>query len=195
MRRIVTTMWITMDGLVDGDGGAEINWLRGDSQLMRYEISLVEGADTLLLGRKTFNDFASYWPRMARGTVPEADRLPMPEVLQRAYGRRLDAMDKVVVSASGNAADWQHSRAMRSLDQHDVLALKQETGGDIVVYGSLSLVNELAGQGLIDEYQLLVHPIYLGKGTPLFSSGAVGLRLVAVEPFESGVVLMTYRPE
>lgn len=78
MRKIVLSAWITLDGYVAGPDDDKMERLHGDAQMMEYEQSLVDAADTLLLGRKTFNDFLSYWPVLAQGAEPGAHPLPMP---------------------------------------------------------------------------------------------------------------------
>jgi dihydrofolate reductase len=83
MRKIVLSAWITLDGYVAGPDDDKMEWLRGDAQMMEYEQSFVDAVDTLLLSRKTFNDFSSYWPSLAHGGEPGAHPLPMPVEQQR----------------------------------------------------------------------------------------------------------------
>ncbi|MGH7357465.1 MAG: dihydrofolate reductase family protein [Candidatus Rokuibacteriota bacterium] len=104
MRQIILSAWTTLDGFVAAPDGT-MGWLRGDDEMMAYEQSFVDGADTLLLGRVTFGDFAGYWPRVAKGEAPE-DGQPVPDAQQQAYARRLEAMEKIVVSAVGDVAEW-----------------------------------------------------------------------------------------
>jgi dihydrofolate reductase len=189
MSRILVSMWTTLDGLVAGPGD-EMGWLRGDAQMMVYEQSFVGAADTLMLGRKTFGDFAGYWPAAARDTAPKAGM----EEMQRNYARRVDAMKKIAVSASGDVAEWGITRVLDRIEEEEIQRLKDEAEGDIVIYGSLSVVDALSMLGLIDEYHLLVHPIVLGDGKSMFDrSRPLRLELASVEPFETGVVLMKYR--
>ncbi|MPZ96322.1 MAG: dihydrofolate reductase [Propionibacteriales bacterium] len=188
MRKIIVSMWTTLDGLVAGPDD-EMDWLHPDDQMQAYENELVASADTLLLGRITHADFAGAWPEMA------ADPSTSDEV--RAYARRVDSMAKMVVSKSGRTADWNNTELLPELRPQTVRSLKEQDGHDIVVYGSLSVVGTLAALGLVDEYHLLVHPTVLHEGKPLFAPalGAVSLGLLSADPFASGVVLMRYRPE
>ncbi|MFF0234013.1 dihydrofolate reductase family protein [Micromonospora sp. NPDC005254] len=187
MPKIVVSMWITLDGFVAGPDD-EMDWLLADDQLQRYERDLVESAGSLMLGRVTHADFASYWPVAARN--------PDEPAAVRGYAQRLDALEKIVVSASGNIADWKGTRRIARIDPDEIAEIKRESGGDIVVYGSLTVIRSLADLRLIDEIHLLVHPLFLRQGKALFDAGRppVRLDLVSAEPFESGVVLMTYRP-
>ncbi|MCF0093756.1 dihydrofolate reductase family protein [Micromonospora sp. MH99] len=187
MPKIVVSMWITLDGFVAGPND-EMDWLLADDQLQTYERDLVESAGSLLLGRITHADFAGYWPVAARN--------PDEPAAVRGYAQRLDALEKIVVSASGNIADWKGTRRIARVDPDEIAEIKRASGGDIVVYGSLAVIRSLADLRLIDELHLLVHPLFLRQGRALFDGGRppARLALVSAEPFESGVVLMTYHP-
>jgi dihydrofolate reductase len=160
--------------------------------MMEYEQSFVDAADTLLFGRNTFNDFSSYWPPLAQGEGPGAHPLPMPIEQQRQYARTIDAMKKIVVSASGKVAAWRNVNVLSTVDAAHVAGLKREPGKNIAMYGSLSVVRALSKLGLIDEYELLMHPNFVGRGKPLFDSPIDALEFKSAHPFRSGVVLMKY---
>ena len=135
MRKIVPSAWITLDGCIACPED-KMEWLRGDAQMMEYEQQFVDAADTLFLGRKTFNDFSSYWPALAHGAEPGAHPLPMPLEQQRQYARTIDPRKKIVVSASGKEADWRNVSVVSTIDQTQIARLKREPGKDIVMYGS-----------------------------------------------------------
>lgn len=178
-------MWITLDGFVAGlDDGME--WLEVDDQMMRYEQSFVDNAGTLLLGRVTFNDFAGYWPEVAKNNTIDPR--------QQAYASRLNELEKIVVSDTGSIAVWNNTKQLPIINRQEIVAIKKQPGKDIIIYGSLSIVNALAELDLIDEYHLLVHPLYLRKGKPLFktSGPVINLETVSSEIFSSGVALMKY---
>ncbi|MEV4121998.1 dihydrofolate reductase family protein [Micromonospora sp. NPDC049645] len=187
MRKIVVSMWATLDGFVAGPND-EMDWLLPDEQLQKYEQDLVDNASALLLGRVTHRDFAGHWPRVAQ----DPDQ---PDEV-RGYAQRLDALEKFVVSASGDTATWGDSRRLSQVDPDEIADIKAGAGGDVVVYGSLTLIRSLADLRLIDELHLLVHPLFLRQGKALFGGGQppARLELVSVEPFASGVVLLKYRP-
>ncbi|MGI5521433.1 dihydrofolate reductase family protein [Micromonospora sp. CA-259024] len=187
MRKIVVSMWTTLDGFVAGPDD-EMDWLLVDDQLQKYERELVDHAGSLLLGRVTHADFAGYWPAAAQNPDEPDD--------VRGYAQRIDALEKIVVSASGNTATWKNTRRLTHVDPDEIIELKREPGGDIVVYGSLTVIQSLADHRLIDEIHLLVHPLYLRHGKALFNSEQppARLRLMSAEPFASGVVLMKYQP-
>lgn len=188
MGKIIVSMWITLDGFVAGPQD-EMDWLRLDERVQNYERELVDSAGSLLLGRITHGDFADYWPQAAQNPE-EPDEV-------RGYARRVDAMDKIVVSASGNTAEWQNTRRLERIDPDEINDLKLDSDGDIVVYGSLGVIRSLTEHGLVDEFHLLVHPVYLRHGKALFDGDGppATLSLISAEPFASGVILMKYRTE
>lgn len=189
MPRIITTTWVTLDGFIAGPNG-EMDWVGQfyDEAMGTYEGNLVNAADTLLLGRVTYESFAGSWPH-----VPDNPDVSEGE---KAYARRLNAMRKVVVSRTLDRAEWNNSTLLREVTPEAIEQLKREAGGDMVIYGSASLVHALTNLGAIDEYQLLVHPVILGGGKPLFGDikDQVTLKLVNTKTHPSGVVLLTYQP-
>jgi dihydrofolate reductase len=185
MRKLIVSMWITLDGFVAGTDDS-MDWLQVNDQMMEYEKSFVDNADTLLLGRNTFNNFAGYWPTVAREDNGEPR--------QRAYAKRLDELEKIVISETEEVAEWANTERLSSIDKQVIINIKQRPGKDIITYGSLSVVNTLAELNLIDEYHLLVHPLYLREGKSLFKKGGatIALELISSKAFRSGVVLMKY---
>jgi dihydrofolate reductase len=186
MRKIIVTMWISLDGFIAGPNEA-MDWVLVDDQMGKYEDSMVSNADTLLLGRVTYDSFAGAWPYVPDN--PEASEG------EKQYARIVNALQKVVFSKSLEKAEWHNSKLLRAINSAEIEKLKQEPGKDIVIYGSASIVQQLTNLGLIDEYQLLVHPIVLGSGKHLFKDvSKTNLKLVETKTFSSGVVLLTYQP-
>jgi dihydrofolate reductase len=188
MRKIVLTEWISLDGYVAGpDNNMSFVGESFNDEMGQYEDAYVTGGDTLMLGRVTYDSFAGSWPY-----VP--DKADAPEE-EKAYARKLNAMRKIVFSRTLASADWNNSLLLREIDPGSIKQLKQEQGKNILMYGSASIVQQLTNLGLIDEYQLLVHPVVLGGGKPLLKDIAETqrLKLVSARPFKSGVVLLTYQ--
>ncbi len=189
MRKVIVTMWVTLDGFIAGPNG-EMNWVTDlfDEEMGKYEDDLVSTADTLLLGRVTYQSFAGAWPK-----VPENPSASKGEV---EYAHKLNAMRKIVFSKTLEKAEWNNSRLVREIIPEEIKRMKQEPGKDIVIYGSASIVQALTNFGLIDEYQLLVHPVVLGDGKPLFKDikDRVNLKLVKTKTHHSGVVGLYYQP-
>lgn len=181
MRRIIAQLLTSLDGVVEAPETWHFDYW--NDEMERAVFGLFERADALLVGRGTYEIFAASWP--SRGSdVPLADRI--------------NAMPKLVASTRLTSVDWQNS----SVIQGDVVTalreLKQLPGGDIFLCGSPSLVRSLLGDGVLDELNLLVHPLVLGAGKRLFDdyrSAKTALRLTTVEHFHTGVLNLTYSAE
>jgi dihydrofolate reductase len=190
VRKIIVTMWVTLDGFIAGPNN-EMSFVGElyDAAMGKYEDDLVSAADTLLLGRVTYESFAGSWPY-----VPDRPGADPGEV---AYARKLNAMRKIVFSRTLPSVEWNNSTLLREIVPEEIKQLKQEPGRDMVIYGSASVIQALTNYGLIDEYQLLVHPFLLGDGKRLFDNikQKVDLKLVNTEARSSGVVVLTYQPK
>ncbi len=189
MRKLIVTMWVTLDGFIAGPDG-DMQWVGAiyDEAMGKYEDDLVSGADTLVLGRVTYESFAGSWPK-----VPDN---PSVSEGEKAYARKLNALRKIVFSRSLDKVEWNNSTLVREINPQEIEKMKQAPGKDMVIYGSASIVQALMNLGLIDEYQLLVHPVILGGGKPLFKNikDQHNLKLVKAEPRNSGVVVLYYQP-
>jgi dihydrofolate reductase len=190
MRKIITTTWVTLDGYIAGPHG-EMDWIGEiyDEAMGLYESELVSSADTLLLGRVTYQSFAGSWPH-----VPDNPNVSEGE---KAYARTLNAMRKIVFSRTLESVEWHNSTLRKEVVAEEIEQLKQEPGRDILIYGSASIVQTFTNHGLIDEYQVLVHPVILGGGKPLFQDikRQVKLKLVNSRTHPSGVVVLSYQPK
>ena len=188
MRKIITTTWVTLDGFIAGPNG-EMDWVIVDDEMGQYEDNVVSAADTLLLGRVTYQSFAGAWPH-----VPDS---PTASPGEKEYARKLNAMRKIVFSRTLPTVEWNNSSLMKEVLPEAITKLKQEPGRDMLIYGSASIVQTLTNLGLIDEYQLLVHPVVLGSGKPLFQDikDRRKLQLVKTKTFPSGVIGLYYQPD
>jgi dihydrofolate reductase len=183
MGKLIVSMWVTLDGFIAGPNN-EMDWV---IPLGDYQSDLVGTADTLLLGRVTYESFAGSWP-----FVP--DNPDAPEELKE-YARTVNSLRKVVYSKSLNEVTWHNSTLKREIAAADIVALKEQAAKNIVIYGSASIVQALTNLGLIDQYQLLVIPVILGGGRPLFANikERVNLKLVTTKTDPSGVVILYYQ--
>ena len=189
MGKIITTTWVTLDGYIAGPNG-EMDWVAEhyDAAMAVYETEIVSQADTLLLGRVTYQSFAGSWPH-----VPDS---PNASEGEKAYARMLNAMRKIVFSRSLESVEWNNSTLRKEVVPEEIEQLKQESGRDMLIYGSASIIQTLTNMGLIDEYQVLVHPLIVGGGKPLFHNigHQVKLKLVNTKTHPSGVVVLSYQP-
>jgi dihydrofolate reductase len=156
-----------------------------------YNAERLRTADTLLLGRTMYNQSKGYWPTLVDD--------PNAPAIEREVSRLLNAIDKVVISDSmtpGETAPWQNStRIIKREDAHKQIAkLKNETRKDILLFGSRILWNDLLGHGLVDELHLMIAPVVLAAGTPIFDNKpSASFRLIDSQTWkDSGLVLIRY---
>ena len=186
MRKIITTTWVSLDGFIAGPNG-EMDWVMVDEEMGKYEDDAVSAADTLLLGRVTYQSFAGAWPY-----VPDN---PNAQEGEKEYARKLNAMRKIVFSRTLDSVEWNNSSLLKEVVPEEITRLKQEPGRDMLIYGSASVVQALTNYGLIDEYQILVHPVVLGGGKALFQDikERRKLKLVRTKTFPTGVMGLYYQ--
>ena len=197
MRKLIVVNMMSLDGYYEAPD-KNVMPLFGfrdaypeDDSFDAYNAVRLRAADTLLLGRASYEGFKSYWP----GIADDPDEPP----IQREISRLDNAIEKVVVSDSltpDQTAPWQEStRIVRGADAHvEIVALKQQPGRDILMFGSRTLWNALLARGLVDELHLIIAPVVLGDGTPLFDAPPpVTPRLIeARSQSHSGLVIATY---
>jgi dihydrofolate reductase len=169
-------MDMSLDGYV-GPLGEDAEWVMRDldDELSAYLVDdILTRAGTHAMGRVTYEEMAGHWP-----TATSVFAAPMNEI------------PKVVFSKTLTSADWPESRIAAGELSEEVARLKQEPGRDILVHGGSQLVRSLSRLGLIDEYRVIVHPVALGGGDPLFG-GPADLELLHSRTFGSGAVALTY---
>lgn len=183
--RIVTTQYISLDGVIEDPVGMEGSGLgdwtgpftRGpDGDAFKHRELL--DARALLFGRRTYDAFAAVWP--------EVDD-------EAGYARRMNALPKYVASRTLEKAHWHNTEVLFADLAEDARSLRETVDGDILVFGSASVVHLLASHDLVDEYRLMVYPTVLGRGIRLFPDGvATMLSLAETRPFGDGIVLLRY---
>jgi dihydrofolate reductase len=158
MRPLIVTEFVTLDGVMEAPGGEPTHphtgWVGnfGTPQQEQYKFDEVREADTLLIGRVTYESFAGAWPSY-----------------EGEFADRMNAMAKVVVSSSLTDPAWNNTTLLRGDVVTGVTALKQQSGGPILVAGSGSLVHTLLDHDLVDELRLMVFPVTIGAGLRVFS--------------------------
>jgi dihydrofolate reductase len=180
MRKIIVGMFLSLDGVMEAPETWQFPYITPDVN-ESIQAQILE-SDALLLGRVTYEIFASYWPLQTHNEFGIADKL--------------NNQPKYVVSSTLKKAEWNNTTIINNNAMAEIARLKQQLGGDIAVTGSATLIEALMQADLIDEYQLQVHPVVLGSGRRLFRDGSAPktLNLVDSKAFSSGVVLLTYQP-
>jgi dihydrofolate reductase len=180
MRKIVAGLFISLDGVVESPDQWHFTYFNDE---MGREIgSQMAAADTLLLGRRTYEEFAAYWPDKTGDDDPMANYM--------------NNTPKLVVSRTLDSVEWRNSTLITGNVAEELRGLKQQPGKNISITGSATLVRSLLRDGLLDELRLLVHPIVVGTGRRLFEDGSdrVALKLVEARTFSTGVLALTYEP-
>ncbi|WP_433185392.1 dihydrofolate reductase family protein [Actinoallomurus sp. CA-150999] len=185
MRKITAGLFIALDGVVENPHYWHFPYF--NDEMGAAVTAQLGAADTLLLGRKTYDSFAGAWPDREAAGGEDAG-------MAKALG---DAR-KIVVSNQDLQFTWRNSELLRGDLVEAVTALKNEPGAtDIAMSGSVSVVRQLLAAGLLDELHLLVHPIAMRKGMRLFDEGdsPIPLRLVSSQAFATGVMHLIYAPD
>ncbi|MER6579531.1 dihydrofolate reductase family protein [Nonomuraea sp. NPDC001023] len=181
MRKISANLFISLDGVVQEPAEWHFPYFNDE---MGAAVT-AQMADTLLLGRKTYDSFAGAWPERETAGGEDAD-----------FARTIGDARKIVVSRQPLEFTWRNSELLQGDLVKGVTALKAEPGGPIAMSGSVSVVRQLLSAGLLDELHLLVHPIAVRRGERLFEEGdsSIPLELVSSQTFTTGVLYLVYRP-
>ncbi|HEY3804015.1 MAG TPA: dihydrofolate reductase family protein [Kofleriaceae bacterium] len=191
MRELILKMSMSIDGFVSGPNG-EADWMfrNADARSTAWTLDSVSHAGVHIMGAKTFVAMAAHWPSSTH--VFAAPMNDIPKVVFARHGRP----DIVRGTATADGfASWQHARVASGELGDEIARLKQEPGGPIIAHGGASFAQSLARSGLVDEYRLLVHPVALGRGLPVFSAldAPLALQLVELVRFDTGVVAHVLR--
>jgi len=181
MRKLIAAINMTLDGFCDHTAGI------ADEELHQHYNDLLRNADTLLYGRITYQLMESYWPSVVKN--PTGNK-PIDE-----FAVLIDNISKWVFSRTLRQVTWKNTALKNEVTKEEILELKRQEGKNILV-GSPTLIVTMAQLNLIDEYQLAIHPIILGRGLPLFKNirDKINLTLLKTKTFGSGVVALYYEP-
>jgi dihydrofolate reductase len=188
MRKVIAATFVSLDGVMQAPGGPEEDptggfrhggwtWPYSDETTGEVLRTTLDARFDLLLGRKTYEIFAAYWPFQS-GPI----------------GEKFNAVTKYVATSSREPLKWQKSVALHGDVTAEVARLKKEDGPDLLLQGSGELIQALLANDLIDEFRLMIFPITLGPGKRLFGKGTIpaGLRLIESKVSPSGVTMNKY---
>jgi dihydrofolate reductase len=193
MRKVIVSEWMTLDGVVQSptspsedpsDNFTHGGWHArqfGDPLFQQSMVNTITVAGGFLLGRRTYDALAAYWPNAPR----QEAMLAVP----------LNTRPKYVASRTLTSPSWQNTSVLTGDVAEAVRALKQQNGGgDLVVFGSTQLVKTLIANNLVDEFRLMIDPVLVGGGKRIFDDGGALrlLQLVDVQPTPTGAILATY---
>jgi dihydrofolate reductase len=184
MRKIVANLFISLDGVVEEPGDWHFPYF--NDEMGAAVDAVLSSTDTMLLGRKTYDDHAAAWPEREAAGEEDAE-----------FAKVLGDARKIVVSRQRlGELTWRNTEQLQGDLIEGVTALKNEPGGNIAMSGSISVVRQLLAAGLLDELHLLVHPIAVRKGMRLFDEGdsPIPLELLSSEAFSTGVLKLVYGP-
>ena len=186
MSRLVVFNHVALDGYFTDKNG-DMSWAHSDDEDTEWKAFVegnARGGGVLLFGRITYELMASYWPT--------------PNAIQNypIVAKQMNDLPKVVFSRTLDRASWNNTKLVKSDMVAEIRKMKKEPGKDMVIFGSGKIVSQLAQEGLIDEYQIVVNPIVLGKGRTMFDGikKKLTLKLTKTRTFGNGNILLCYEP-
>lgn len=186
MRKLKLQVQLSLDGFHSGPNG-ELDWMTWgwDGKLKNYVTGITDPVDTILLGRKMIDGFSGYWENIV-------NNLPSDE----SYGFAMKMVEtpKIVFTKTLTTLPWKNTTLATGDLVKEVSALKNQDGGDIIVYGGTEFVSNLLKEGLIDEYNLFINPTAIGNGHSIFASldSKQSLSLKRSIGFDCGIVALQY---
>jgi dihydrofolate reductase len=182
MRKLMVFNSVTLDGYFTGADG-DLSWAhKADPEWQDFIAGNARGESEMVFGRVTYEMMASWWP------TPQA-RKSMPAVAER-----MNTASKVVFSKTLDRVSWSNTKLLKSDPAASIRKMKQQPGPELIIFGSGSIVAQLAQSGLIDEYQIVLNPLALGRGRTMFEGlkKPLNLKLTKTRAFKNGNVLLLY---
>ena len=178
MRKVIVSMMVSIDNFIEGPN-KELDAFKDDDEVLNYFESLLDAVDIIMYGRRSYQLMLDYWPK-ATGKIAE----------------KMNNKSKIVFSGTLSSVGW-NTRLIKDNIVEEISILKAQPGNDLVLYAGADILSTFRNLDLVDEYRLVVYPIIMGNGTPLFKNvkNTAYLKLLNTKEFNSGVVLLTYKPE
>ena len=212
MRKLILKMSMSLDAFVAGPNG-ELDWIfdTADADSTAWTVENISHAGLHIMGSKTFNDMAAFWPRSTEPFAPPMNDIPKGVFTKKGFSgadparltkaaadaiKNRDAKGLSTSAAPAGADSWARPRVFDGDLATEIRRLKQENGAEIIAHGGAGFAQSLVATGLIDEFRLMVHPVALGKGLSLFGrlSQQIRLRLVDIKSFPAGSAAHIYLP-
>lgn len=176
--KLVVAEFLSLDGIMEDPQWTAPYW---NDEIAKFKLNELMASNAHLLGRITYEGFAAAWPSRTD---------------EDGFADRMNSLPKYVISTTLEKTEWENSHVIRENVVEEISKLKEQTGGNILLAGSATLVQTLVKHNLVDEYHLLVYPVVLGSGKRLFQDGSTAtLKLVELITFSSGVVAQIYQPD
>jgi len=182
MKKLIWFNMVTVDGYFEGPG-RDIRWHHLDGEFNEFANEQLDTIDTIFLGRVTYDLMAGYWSTdLAKRNDP-------------ITARNMNSKQKIVFSRTLKKAGWDNTELVKEVRTEEITALKKSVGKDLILFGSANLASTLIELNLIDEYRIMLNPVVLGAGKPMFRKlqKAIDLVLVRTRIFESGNILLYYQ--
>lgn len=182
MRKLIMFNLITLDGYFEGPKKWDINWHRVDGEFNEFSIDQLNHAGGLIFGRVTYEGMAAYWPTPAANNDDPVVAGKMNSILKYVFSNTL------------GKTEWNNTRLIKGDAVQEMIKIKALPGNDLLLFGSANLASTFTQHSLIDEYRLMVNPVVLGEGEPLFkeNGGWLKLKLINTRVFHNGNVLLYY---
>ncbi len=183
MSKLILFNMMTVDGFVAGPNN-EIDWHHVDAEFNDFAVEQLDATGGLVFGRITYQGMVSWWPT------------PQGLADDPIVAAKMNSLPKYVFSRTLKSADWNNTKLIKDHAAEEMAGLKQRLSKDLYVFGSADLAGTFTAHKLIDEYRLMVNPVVLRRGMPMFTGGTerIELKLLRVRQFKSGNVLLTYAP-
>lgn len=180
MRKIILSMMVSVDGFIE-DAEQNIEWHKWNAEMDQYMGDFFKSLDTMIMGRKTYELMADYWPENTTEDQVIRDNM--------------NNLPKLIFSKSLTSTNWNNCRLFSEINKDEFSEMKNQSGKDIVIFGGASIASAFTQMGLIDEFRIIINPVMLGGGTPLFKANNKKLELFLIESkaFNCGNVLLHYQ--
>ena len=185
MRKVFLHIMMSLDGFIE-DQHHEMDWHFADDEWEDYINDVLRSIDGMIFGRAAHKLLAQYWP--TAGSNPDATKQHIESA------RMMQTLPKYVITSGSYETDWENSRVIDGDVAAKIRELKSHAGKDMALFAGANVFQTFDALGLVDEYRIVVNPILLGGGTPLFKPGSrrAELRLIGIKQFRSGAAVLSY---